>query len=329
MTILNLMGVSDDNRSVLAINRRIIDNCDIIHKGNVSVFEHTFFKKYTVQTLLLGGEKNSAPLRINRPSLIFNSICDPDTNSRTLEQAAKIVNDMGVHVINRPDFIKISRRDAISRLLADEKDIKAPKTVRIIPKRSAEVPIFAEKLGLIFPFIFRPAGTHGGRGMMLIKDADSFLELDQYAFDGSTYYLTEFADFKSEDGLYRKYRFFVVDGEVIPRHMIASQSWNIHSASRESELYRDHDIMKEEKAFIDSPPEKSVKLCKRIHELLKLDFFGIDCNIDEEGNLLLFEVNACMRYATPDPKTDPFNQTVKIEKAIARMMEKRVRNASS
>ncbi|WP_457598850.1 ATP-grasp domain-containing protein [Hydrogenimonas sp.] len=323
MTILNLMGVSDDNRSVLAINARSIDKSAIIHKGNVSVFEHPFFKKFAVQTILLGGEKKSVPFQIARPSLIFNSICDPDTNANTLDHASQIVEEIGAPVINHPAYVKRTRRDAISRLLGDKEHIRVPKTVRIIPKKAAEIPKFAEQLGFSFPYILRPAGTHGGRGMLLLSDPSKLPELEQFAFDGREYYMTEFVDFRSPDGLYRKYRFFVIGGEAIPRHMIASESWKIHSASRESELYRSRDIMKEEKAFVDHPPQQSVSLCTTIYETLKLDFFGIDCSIDEEGNLLVFEINACMRYATPDPKTDPFYQTEKIEKALARLIEQK------
>ena len=39
---------------------------------------------------------------------------------------------------------------------------------------------------------------------------------------------------------------------------------------------------------------KIAKSVKEIHRRLKLDYFGIDCHIDSDGNTLLFEVNANM-----------------------------------
>ena len=323
ITLLNLMGISDDNRSILVRNEGTIEKSLIMHKGNVSLLENSFFRRFRMKTVVLGGEQKSEPMEIQIPDLVFNSICDPDTNAKTLQIAAKIVDDMKVPVINDPRRIFATRRDAICELFKNEPGIRIPRTIRIRPYRASDIPIIAKQQNFDFPFIVRPVGTHGGKGMLLIESAEMLTLLEQYPYDGRDYYLIEYVDFKSPDGLYRKYRFFVVGGEVIPRHMIASDSWNIHAADRGSELYEKHDLAKEEEAFVKHPPEKSVAHCKRIYEKLELDYFGIDCAIDENGDLLIFETNVCMRYKTPDPRTDPFNRTPLIERAIADLIERK------
>jgi hypothetical protein len=43
---------------------------------------------------------------------------------------------------------------------------------------------------------------------------------------------------------------------------------------------------------------------REIATRLELDFFGVDCNIDEDGRVLLFEANPCMnilKNSSPSP----------------------------
>src|SRR5438270_862921 len=72
------------------------------------------------------------------------------------------------------------------------------------------------------PLIVREAGSHAGKGLTLIADSDATDELERFAFDGRDLYVTAYVDFRSSDGLYRKYRVLVVDGVPFPRHMVAS-----------------------------------------------------------------------------------------------------------
>src|SRR5439155_1080338 len=84
------------------------------------------------------------------------------------------------------------------------------------------------------PFLFRQVGSHGGQDLALVGDRDDLDRLEQFALDGRDFYVTEFVDFRSPDGLYRKYRVLVIDGVPYAKHMIASDSWNIHAEDRTS-----------------------------------------------------------------------------------------------
>jgi glutathione synthase/RimK-type ligase-like ATP-grasp enzyme len=61
-----------------------------------------------------------------------------------------------------------------------------------------------------------------------------------------------------------------------------------------------------------------------IRRIIKLDYFGIDCSIDANGNVVVFEVNATMlihlhnegfEYKTP--------HVMKIKAAFERLLERR------
>ncbi len=57
-------------------------------------------------------------------------------------------------------------------------------------------------------------------------------------------------------------------------------------------------LIEEEKKWIDTfykkPPAELANKIRVIADRLKLDYFGIDCNLDEDGNMLIFEANANM-----------------------------------
>jgi glutathione synthase/RimK-type ligase-like ATP-grasp enzyme len=151
-----------------------------------------------------------------------------------------------------------------------------------------------EEQGITYPYIFRSAGDHGGKGMELINNEDELYKLESFAFDGRDFYVIEFVDFRSEDGYYRKARIMVIDGEAYVRHMIIADSWKVHAESR-SILMNDHAALRqEEESFVTNPPAYIKTLCKQMHKVLKLDFFGMDCNIGADGSLLVFELNTCM-----------------------------------
>lgn len=152
--------------------------------------------------------------------------------------------------------------------------------------------------------LMRVAGFHLGMSLTKVDTPDQVeavcggLDRD----DSSSLYITEFCDFASGDGLYRKYRIAVVGGEIFLRHLYIGASWLIHRARTIP------GTEPEERAFLNSFDAEWVPrlqpMFQEIGHRLDLDFFGVDCNIDASGNVLLFEANACMKilgYTGPKP----------------------------
>lgn len=238
------------------------------------------------------------------PGTVLNHVAEPDGCSETLKMVERIVARAGRPCFNHPNAIARTTRDEVSRALSGIEGLKVPRTIRVRERTGAEVGHAIERAGLAFPVLVRIAGLH--LGMSLVKvDTPDQIEAACDALernDRSSLYVTEFCDFASADGLYRKYRVAVVGGEIFLRHLYIGASWLIHRARTIP------GTEPEERVFLDSFDSHWVPRLKpmfrEIGRRLGLDFFGVDCNIDPSGNVLLFEANACMKilgYTGPKP----------------------------
>ena len=293
--VLNFIGISDDNQVSVTDNPKLIQSeLRIMFKGNTSIFEKMKSKRVMLLDLIIGASREEARLQAPKPDIIFNSICDPDVSKNALTILENFIKDKDVPVLNPPSLIRKTTRDGIYDMFRDQDWIKIPKTIKIYPKSLSETETSLNEHDLQPPFLFREAGEHG-RKLSHISDEGTLHPLEQFAFDGRPYYVTEFVDYRSDDGLYRKARFLIVDGKPYPRHLIVSNGWNIHASSRNDLMKSDFVYQREEKKFIRAVDPEIDRICRRIHENVKLDYFGIDCTIDKSGKMTIFEINACVR----------------------------------
>ena len=193
--------------------------------------------------------------------------------------------------------------------------------VGLIPElsilKSSKLMNIIEKENFPFPLIFRTSGDQGSQNMVKIDSLDTLTEsLERFAFTGeNAFYMIEYIDYRSNDGYYRKARYWVVGEKVIPRHMVIATSWNISYDIKKEMMYDKKELQDEEKNFMEGDHEENIKKCLAIKEALGLDFFGIDCSINEKGEMLVFEATPCM--ALLEDKNFPYINTVipKISKA--------------
>jgi hypothetical protein len=111
-----------------------------------------------------------------------------------------------------------------------------------------------------------------------------------------SYYLIPFVDYRSEDGFFRKYRFVCVGDEILPYHLAIDNQWKVHHVTTSMAT---HTWMQdEERAFLEDPWRvfgvAQQAALQRIRDAIGLDFFGIDCGLDRDGAVVVFEVNASM-----------------------------------
>lgn len=321
--VISLIGLPDDNRAIVLLNRGSISDFEISIPGTNSI--NDLIDKHTLPytTVTLGGSK-PGDIDLGRPKLVLNTICEPDCNLEALKQASELVKPFNVPVLNHPDSLLKTTRDNIYKLFKGTEGIRVPKTLRITPNYLGDVEKLIRDGTLTAPFIFRQAGLHNGLQTFLLETPDQLHELEQFAFDGRDYYVTEFADYRSQDGLYRKARFFIIDGKTYPRHFIASKHWNIHSGSRKELMANAPVLQEEEKQFLSGPNNEILQHCQNVYEKLKLDFFGIDCHISDENELLIFEINACMRSHSNSRISYQKQTSILIQKAIMQMLTKRL-----
>lgn len=228
---------------------------------------------------------------------ILNLITDPDQNPRVLENLKKLLREYSGEVLNGPEAVLRSTRDHISRLLTDVPGFVAPKVLRLRNARPDLAVPAIERAGLRFPLIVRLAGTHTGA---ILGRFDGFDELRSALTMQGDHIVTEFVDFQSADGLYRKYRAFFFGGHIVLRHMIVSDNWNVHARDRMRFMVEHAGLLAEEAAMLAEPhgafPADVIKTLEAVLDRMQLDYFGMDFGIARDGRIVLFEANATMNF---------------------------------
>jgi hypothetical protein len=224
---------------------------------------------------------------------LLNLITDPDQNPRTLAVLARILESYDGRVINRPEAVIASSRDTVARQLAGIDGAIVPRVARLDGNdRDAAAAAIAD---MAFPLILRPTHTHRGNIVGLMGNARDLLATLE---PGGRYFATEFVDFRSADGAWRKYRFYFIGGWWGFYHMIALDQWNVHWSEAVKFMAAHPWMIEEEKrlvtAGVSGMPAPAQAALQAIGEAMELDFFGIDFGLAADGRLVLFEANATM-----------------------------------
>ncbi len=317
-SILFINGIADDRKvQVSKIDK--IGNINWIGKGGTNIREYLQNERLHCMNVILD-IRSDQKLPRQMINGVFNEISDPDTHKITLQKAEEFYQAISSQVpfFNIPSHVMRTSRDQIYQLLQGIEKLHVPKTIKIQPRSSQEIHDIIKKEGFQYPVIFRQAGNHGGIGTIRVDD-----EIEQfYAFplDGRDYYLTQFVEYV-EDGLYKKYRLIVVDGKVYLRHVKISSGWMVH---HKSQIKNPEKLQQISAKCFTSNTESIQEVVTKIYDHLRLDYFGIDCNIDKDGNLLVFEINPSMSVFL-QAKGDIFSKNVdKIRYSVIKMIDSRI-----
>jgi len=246
--------------------------------------------------------------------VVVNLISDPDQAEAELPIAAALAASLGKPVINEPARIARTTRDAVAALLPGIQRCRVPKILRLDAAADVSAAALEAMLPFPFPLLARPAGTHGGDDFEKIETAEALSDfLGQL---GGDRYLIEYIDYASHDGHFRKYRFIFVDDEILPYHLAIGSDWKLHHDSTDM---GDHAWMqREEAAFLENPgavfDAGHYAALRAIRARIGLDYFGIDCGLDRDGRLVVFEVNASMLVHADNaefPYKDPYVRAIK------------------
>ena len=243
-----------------------------------------------------GGPHPPAVLeRLPRVDLVFNTIADPDLGEPYFAEAAALGARAGRPLLNPPARLPATRRDRLAETLAGIPRLLVPTTRRVARAALGLLPLDGPKL-------VRPVGAHGGEALERIEDA---ARLGAYLLKtpAEQFYLTDFCDFRSADGWYRKYRLIFVDRWPYPYHLAIGRDWKLHYWRIEKDVEA---WMKDEEAAFLADWERVlgaalVDTARAIAARLDLDYGGMDCGVMPDGRLVLFEANANMLVHLDDP----------------------------
>ena len=226
--------------------------------------------------------------------LAFNAIGDEDLAGPTAANAARFAELCPKRLLNPPAKIARTRRDLAGELFSAVPDAKVPRTVRVDAAEIERggVRAAAARAGVAEPFLVRPIGSHGGKGLLLVGAGAP----DEPLATAGAYYLTAFENFRSADGLYRKYRAIFVGGATLPYHLAIAPNWLVHY---EHSGTQDHQArLDEEMRYLEDPEgaigPRAWAAVQQIGAAMGLDYAGADFTLLPDGRVLLFEANATM-----------------------------------
>jgi hypothetical protein len=252
---------------------------------------------------------------------VFVAIGESDEAASRLAAVERFAAKSSRPVLNRPALIARLGRVPLVETFARAKHCRVVTTTRLTREAYAAG-------GFALPHIVRPVGSHGGHGLTRIDDDTQRIAYLQTTPDAALY-VAPYADYRSADGFFRKYRIVFVDGEPFPFHLAISPHWMVHYYNAPM---GEHEWMREEEhAFLaDIGAVFSGELGEALREtaaLLPLDYVGIDCAIDRDGKLLIFEAdNALIIHLLDDPQLYAYKHRYvpRILEALDAMVRRRI-----
>lgn len=273
------------------------------------------------------------PATLPPHDLIFVAIGEADTHTAILAQLAEILAHSPTPVLNKPQYIPQLSRSAAFDLLHTVPGLQMAQTYRTdrptLQKLAAgQTTLDAAGLNLAYPFIVRPLGLHGGIGLCKIEKPE---DLSAYLaqVEAELFFVANFINYASDDGLFRKYRVVLVEGKAYLAHMGISSHWMVHYPYREMKEFASR-RMEEAQAmlhFDQAFGQRHAVALRGIYDAVKLDYFGFDCAETADGDLLIFELsNALIIHACDDEAMFPYKipQMHKIFSAFYAMLQNRV-----
>ncbi|MGH6955646.1 MAG: tetratricopeptide repeat protein, partial [Caulobacteraceae bacterium] len=251
--------------------------------------------------------------------VVFNAIGDDDEADATAGKVAAFVATCERPIFNRPEAVARTRRHLIPALVGDIAGLVAPTTVRIEAGALAKTGLeaAAREAGVTPPYLVRAIGSHGGDGLTRIATPEAARSFSPSS--GRDHYVTAFADFRSADGLYRKYRVIFVDRTPYPYHLAVADTWMVHYQT--SGMAARPDRLAEERRFLEDPEaalgHSAMEALGDLARRLDLDFAGADFASLADGRLLLFEANATMLVHPEAPDGPLAHKNPHVERIFA------------
>jgi hypothetical protein len=252
---------------------------------------------------------HALPELIPDHDLIMVAIGDSDKNQRLLLSLDKWLTNWPRTVLNRPLNIRHCAREMVFQLLHDIPGLLVPATRKVNSEQVHQA---------AFPFTIRPVDTQGGDGLIKIDDPvalEAFLD----SYPGMEYHVSDYIDYKSDDGQFRKFRIALIDGQPYLCHLAISDHWMVHYQTAGMDI----DASKraeEERAMTNFDGDFATRHCsalKAISSRLGLDYVVLDCSESHDGRLLLFEADSRGWIHATDPvEVFPYKPAI-MEKTFA------------
>jgi hypothetical protein len=210
-------------------------------------------------------------------------------------------------VLNAPARIAVTCRSMAYRQVDGIPGLVMPATTRASRSELLEMLLGGgAPSGLLpggaYPLILRPVDSHAGHGLDKICDPRELADYLHRSPD-TDFFMSRFVDYRSPDGLFRKYRVVLIDGTPFAAHMGVSAHWMIHylnagmSDSTEKRAEEERFMRSFDHGFARTHGAALAQLSQRCG----LDYLVIDCAETTAGELLVFEIDPGAVVHSMDP----------------------------
>ena len=312
-----LLGIPDDHCALV----QVVDEAKRIEftlPGTANIGPYLSPRRFAAHALFLQPGR-PIPIRLV-PGPLVNDVGDADISAGALGLVKQIAEQTARPCFNHPTEILRATRDEISRLLAGIPGLAVPRTIRIRETFPSEVRETVHAAGLAYPILIRVAGSHGTENMIRIETPEAMDRIAQLEREERPLYASEFRDFAGPDGMYRKFRIAVVGDEIFLRDFVVGKDWLLGEPRRIAAGEQEEHAQRA--SFDRDRAPRLLPLFREIGRRLGLDFFGVDCSIDRDGQVLLFEASAAMPMLkkTP-PSPNMWDESVaRITGAVERLL---------
>ena len=240
--------------------------------------------------LLYLGQGLPAPSEIPDHDVAFVAVCESDQNQELLHLLDDVMQHWPRPFLNSPQCIAQLSRDRVSSKLTHIEGVITSDAHRLCRIEIEELAAVAPEL---FPLIARPVNSHAGHGLIKLDAASDAVEYLKAHADAE-FFVAPFVDYRSADGLYRKARVSVIDGQPFAAHLAISQNWMVHYLN--ADMLQSPRNRDEEAAFMASFEQSfAVRHRSALEEIdrrIGLDYYSLDCAEMRDGRLVVFELDS-------------------------------------
>jgi len=246
------------------------------------------------------------PQNLTNYDLLFMAVGESDGNTPLLQQLARQLHDCPVPLINRPEYIMQTTREAAATALQQVVGIDMPMSVRLNRLELSRLAQADQLAGYLleqgFPIIVRPVASHGGQGLKRLDDA---ADIAPYlcAQQEELFYISRFVNYASADEQFRKYRIVLIEGTPFVCHLAISSNWLVHYLN--ADMTGNADKCAEEadcmSNFEHGFARRHRQAFAAMYERMGLEYLIIDCAETNAGQLLVFEVDTSAIVHAMDP----------------------------
>lgn len=228
--------------------------------------------------------------------VVFNAISDADVAYPALVATQTFKAQLGP-TINAPWALQTTGRISMASRLSGIPGVRVPRIAQYAKRELEKRPTLLSQEGFTFPVLLRSVGFHGGRYFHRVASDNQLVDVMTHLPERDVWVI-EMLPSAHDTGEYHKYRMMMVQRTLYPIHSVFSRQWKVHDYTGSRDItYRDREVP----FLMDARTTLGEAVWERLLEIVQRcpwDYGGIDFDVSDTGEVMVFEANATM--AIPD-----------------------------